>query len=109
MDFNFKIHVVLEGPLLEKVADLLQSIHTQQGHIMTVLSDLQDAVTAEDTVIDSAVTLISGLAAQIAALIAAGNSDPALQALHDDIVTKTASLSAAVTANTPAPAPAPAP
>ena len=63
------------------------------------LTDLQAAVKAEDTVIGSAVTLINGFAAQLAA---AGTDPAALQALHDDIVAQTATLSAAVAANTPA-------
>jgi hypothetical protein len=107
MDFNFKFHVVLEGPLVERAVELLHSIHSQQGIIMSDLSDLQAAVTAEDTVIASAVTLIQGFAAQLAA---AGTDPVALAALTSDVKTQAASLAAAVAANTPAaPAPAPAP
>lgn len=66
------------------------------------LLDLQTAVAAEKTVVDSAVALLGGLKAQLDALIAAGNSDPALAALAADVGAQTASLSAAITANTPA-------
>lgn len=67
---------------------------------MNALSDLQASVAAEDTVIDSAVTLIKG----IPALIAAAGTDPvALKALQDDIAAHATSLAAAVTANTPTP------
>jgi hypothetical protein len=67
--------------------------------IMSALDDLQAAVTAEDTVIDSAITLIQG----IPALIAAAGVDPAkLSALQADITAKSAALGAAVAANTPA-------
>lgn len=73
------------------------------GKIMSALDDLQAAVTAEDTVIDSAVKLIEG----IPALIAAAGTDPAkLQALTADITAKSAALAAAVTANTSVAAPA---
>lgn len=70
---------------------------------MAAIDDLQAAVAAEDTVIDSAVTLLNG----IPALIAAAGVDPAkLAALQSDITAKTTALSAAVLANTPTPAPA---
>ena len=70
---------------------------------MATLQDLQTAVTAEDTVIDSAMTLLAGLAAQVAAL---APNQAAIDALAKDITDKTAALSAAVVANTPAtPAP----
>lgn len=66
--------------------------------IMSALDDLQAAVAAEDTVIDSAITLIQG----IPALIAAAGTDPAkLQALSADITAKSTALAAAVAANTP--------
>lgn len=71
--------------------------------IMAAIDDLQAAVAQEDTVIDSAITLIQG----IPALIAAAGTDPAkLQALQADITAKSTALAAAVAANTPA-APAP--
>lgn len=64
------------------------------------LDDLKAAVTAEDTVIDSAITLLQGLATQIASL----KTDPAaLQALSDEVKAKSQALADAVTANTPAP------
>lgn len=67
---------------------------------MAAIDDLQAAVTAEDTVIDSAVVLLNG----IPALIAAAGVDPAkLAALQSDITAKTTALSAAVLVNTPTP------
>ena len=74
---------------------------------MAAIDDLAAAVAKEDTVIQSAITLIQG----IPALIAAAGVDPVkLAALQTDITAQTAALSAAVAANTPAaPAPAPAP
>lgn len=90
--------------------------------IMATLADIQAqneqlvaAVAAEDTVIDGAVTLIQGVAAQISDLkdqlaAAIANNDPvAMQAVVDsmtatnaDITAKTSALAAAVAANTPA-------
>ncbi len=66
---------------------------------MATLKDLQDAVAAEDTVIDSAVTLIQGLAAQIAAL---APTQAAIDALAADVKAKSDALAAAVAAGTPA-------
>lgn len=67
--------------------------------IMSALDDLQAAVTQEDTVIDSAIALIQG----IPALIAAAGTDPAkLQSLQQDITARSTALAQAVAANTPA-------
>lgn len=66
---------------------------------MSLLSDLQADVAAEDTVIDSAVALLKGLKD---ALDAAGTDPVALAALKTDLEAKTAALAAAVAANTPA-------
>lgn len=66
---------------------------------MSAFSDLQAAVAANDTVIASAVTLIEGFSAQLAA---AGADPAALAALKSDIDANAAKLAAAVAANTPA-------
>jgi hypothetical protein len=74
--------------------------------LMAAIDDLQAAVTAEDTVIDSAVALLNG----IPALIAAAGVDPAkLTALQTDIQTRTAALAAAVIVGTPTAPPSAAP
>lgn len=65
--------------------------------IMATLTDVQAAVTAEDSVIDSAIALLQGLAAQVAAL---PPNQAAIDALAADITAKTSTLSAAVVANT---------
>jgi hypothetical protein len=87
----------------------LNTIIQKENMIMAALDDLKAAVAAEDTVVDSAVTLLQGLKAALDAAIASG--DPAaLTALSADITAKTKALSDAVAANTPAaPAPSPAP
>ncbi len=65
---------------------------------MAAIDDLAAAVAAEDTTIDSAVVLLNG----IPALIAAAGTDPAkLAALQAAIVAKTATLAAAVVVGTP--------
>jgi hypothetical protein len=69
---------------------------------MSTLKDLQDAVTAEDQVIDSAITLINGLAEQVKNL---APTQEAIDALAADIKSKSEALAAAVAANTTAAAP----
>ena len=66
---------------------------------MTAMTDLQASVAAEDTAIASAITLLQGLSA---ALAAAGTDPAALAALKADIDKQTSALAAAVVANTPA-------
>jgi hypothetical protein len=84
---------------LELLSRKLDLIIQNQETEMAQIDDLQAAVAAEDTVIDSAITLIQG----IPALIAAAGVDPAkLAALQSDITAKSSALAAAVTANTPA-------
>ena len=83
------------------------------------VSDLTDAVTAENTVIDSAITLLNGQTAkydilnkQLADAIAANdpvaiqNAADALTAQNQIIKDKTSVLATAVAANTPAETPA---
>lgn len=84
---------------LEIIECKLDLIIRNQETTMAAIDDLQAAVAAEDTVIDSAITLIQG----IPALIAAAGVDPAkLQALQADITAKSTALAGAVAANTPA-------
>ena len=86
--------------------ELREQINHLRMTLMAAIDDLTAAVAAEDTVIDSAVTLLNG----IPALIAAAGTDPAkLAALQSDITTRTTALSAAVLANTPTPAASAAP
>lgn len=81
--------------------------------LATEITQLQADVAAETTVNQSAVTLISGFAQKLADAIAAAQAAggtpeqlAALDALHTAISNDTASLSAAVAANTTPPAPA---
>lgn len=78
---------------------LLQAVKTEEDRIMATVDDIVADVTAENGVIDSAITLIKGLAD---ALKAAGTDPVKLAQLHTDITTKADALAAAVAAN-PAP------
>lgn len=89
-------HLLTQIAALGSKLDML----TTQGEVMSAQLDaLKTAVEAENTVIDSAITLLNGLSAQITAL----KDDPvALQALADEVAAKATTLSDAVAANTPA-------
>lgn len=67
------------------------------------LATIQQLVTAEDTVADSVIALLTGFAAQVKAL---QPNQAAIDALAADITAKTKALSDAVVANTPAAPPA---
>jgi hypothetical protein len=75
------------------------------GDIMADLTALTAQVTTNTTVIESALTLIQGIAA---ALAAAGTDPVALAALQTQLATEDTKLAAAVAANTPAAPAAPA-
>lgn len=92
--------------LLELINERLklveQQVHELNGKVNVMsqqLADLKAQVERSNTVAQSAVTLIQGLAAQIASL----KDDPAaLQLLSDQLKAQSDSLAAAVSANTPA-------
>jgi len=73
---------------------------TEGVHAMSIELDNLESEVAKNTEVDqSAITLLNGLAAQIAAL----KNDPVkLQALADSLKSSSADLAAAVVANTPA-------
>jgi hypothetical protein len=78
---------------------MLGALLIAEGAIMAELDDLTVQVAQNVSVENSAVVLIQGIAAKLAAAIAAGNP-AALVALHDSLNTSAAALAAAVTANT---------
>ena len=82
---------------LDRIEQLLVNL-TEKGEYMSVeLDNLTREVAEMSTVVDSAVTLISGLAEQIRAL----QNDPvALAALANSLDTKANELATAVSANT---------
>lgn len=99
------VHLVSQSvdSRLDQVIGLLNTILTKDTNIMATIQDVQAAVAAESTVIDSVEVLLTELTAKIGAL---PTTDPATQAAIDglvaDVTAKSAELAAAVTANTPA-------
>lgn len=89
------------GRIEDKLDALIDQLTNFEDRTMQTFADLQAEVTAEDTVIDSAVVLINGLAAQIAAL---EPNQAAIDALVTDVRARATALGAAVAAGTP-PAP----
>lgn len=67
--------------------------------IMADLSQIETDVTAQTSVVDSAVTLLGSIAQQ---LKDAGNDPVKLAALHEHLIANTAALAAAILVNTPA-------
>lgn len=96
------IHVTVHvppDPRLDDIIRLLNRIDRKENRIMADLTALTTEVSENADAVDSAVVLIGGLAQQIRDLA----TDPAaLQALADELDSKTNELSAAVAANTPA-------
>lgn len=81
------------------VAEELVHLHHEMRKIMATLDALTAAVTNENTVIDSAITLLTEISAQLSA---AATDPAAVQALADEINAKAQTLADAITANTPA-------
>lgn len=80
---------------------LLEGIFQREGTILATIEEVQAAVAAEGTVVDSVVTLLGGISQQLADAIA--QNDPvALQAVVDSINAQSQTLADAVVANTPA-------
>jgi len=86
-------------PILAKILTRLIKLEAQGVSIMAVLDTLTDQVAATTTAEQSAVVLLNGLAA---ALAAAGTDPVKLQALQDSLKTNTDALADAVVKNTPA-------
>jgi hypothetical protein len=90
---------------LYSIENRLYWLQRKELQVAKSLDDLSADVTASKSVNDSVVTLLSGLATQIAALKST-QTDPAtaqkIDALASQIEQQNADLAAAVTANTPA-------
>jgi len=87
---------------LDEIIRLLRIVIKGERIIMADLSTLESAVQSNTDVEQSAIALINGIAAQLAAAA----TDPAkVKALADQLAANSASLAAAVTANTPAATP----
>ena len=84
---------------LDKIQQMLDDIEGKEDIIMADLTALTAQVKANTDAEASAVLLIQGLVAQIAA---AGTDPVALKALQDNLKASADALAAAVVANTPA-------
>jgi chromosome segregation ATPase len=84
---------------LNRILEILEKLERREKTMSTQLDALTAQVTANESLENSAITLIQGIAAQLAAI----KDDPAkIQALADSLKTSADSLSAAIIANTPA-------
>ncbi len=83
----------------------VEALIKQGDLIMATLQEVLDDVTSERTVIDSVLTLITGLQQQLADALAGVNLTPAQQAAVDAVFAKVeenkTALGTALTANTP--------
>lgn len=86
---------------LDRMMDAINMLRVQGAIEMSALDDLEAKVTAQETVEDSAITLLQTIKAELDAAIAAGDT-ARIQALSDKIGSDTQKLADAVTANTPA-------
>lgn len=100
------IHVWHHGneEKLDRIIDMLGTLVVQGDKMSAQLDALTAQVASNTTVIDSAITLINGLAA---AIVAAGTDPVKLQALTDALTAEDTKLAAAITANTPPSPPGP--
>lgn len=90
--------------LLRQLCCKLDTVITHQERIMATLDETLAAVTAEGTKVDSIIALLTGIKAQLDAVLAGGLT-PDVQAKVDAIfaqaTTNAAKIDAAITANTP--------
>ena len=86
---------------LDRIISMLEEVIHREVTMAGELDALTAQVAANTTVEGSALTLIQGLAKQLADAIAAGNP-AALTALQTQLKTSADALAAAITANTPA-------
>jgi hypothetical protein len=101
-------HAILNALLRieARLSGIEAAIFTEGTKTMSALDDLTTQVAKNTSLEASAIQLIQGLAAQLAAAA----TDPAkVTALSAQLSTSATALAAAITANTPAAPPAPAP
>lgn len=102
MRLDIHVHHDAAPEVLAALAEISRKMDlaiSKQEATMAELADLQAQVASNTTVIESAITLINGIAARIAA---AGTDPVALKALTDSLKSEDDALSAAVASNTPA-------
>lgn len=83
--------------IAQSFADIHNHMRAMEAKIMATMQDLADKVAALETVEDSAIALITGLAEQVRNL---APTQDAINALADKLDADKEKLSAAVTANT---------
>ena len=82
---------------LDRILQLVEAVQKKENCMSQALDDLATQVAANTSVEESAVTLINGLAAQLAA---AGTDPAKLQSLQASLKASADDLAAAVAANT---------
>lgn len=101
---RFEVHHYHHDPevevLLLEILGRIKHVEAGMSQTATALANLQAQVAQNETVEESAVTLIQGLAQQIAQ---AGTDPVALKALTDGLNKSATDLAASITANTPPP------
>ena len=103
--FHFNFHVTglsaEEKRQLNRIEQKLDALFQQEKAELMMLAELKTQVEKNTQIEESAVTLIGGIAAQLAD---AKNDPAAIQALADELAKSGGDLAAAITANaTPAP------
>lgn len=83
--------------LLQLILNELKLLNKELQHMSIELDNLTAQVHANNDLLDSAVTMINGIAARITA---AGTDPAALSALTSELKSKDDALAAAITANT---------
>lgn len=104
------LRAYLVGEVVERLDNLSRFIFQWRFNMTQQLDNLTKEVGETNTVIQSAIVLITGLKKSLDDAIAAnqgGDNGAALDALSASLDTSTNELASAVTANTPAPAPTP--
>lgn len=91
----------VEDARLDQILTKLNLILTKENQMAGELDQLEADVAGIGTVVDSAVTLLGGLKAQLDAAIASGDMSR-VAAVNATLEAKTQALAAAVVANTPA-------
>lgn len=84
---------------LTDIQNRLTAIEKGQTMAQATLDDLQNEVTSATTIEQGAITLIQGIAAQLAA---AKNDPVKIQAIADQLKSQDDALASAIAANTPA-------
>lgn len=93
---------IKDGHCQQQVLNALNRIEQKVNNMGNELDSLTNQVASNTSVVESAITLINGIAARITA----AGADPAkLAALTASLKSEDDALAAAVAANTPAPAP----